>query len=348
MKTHAWRAWDHYGDVRGDRLAAAVTYAGFLAIFPLIAVSAAVTAAVLSADQMRHVENKAIAQFPTFVSDQLDLEGLVRNAGTVGVVGGVLLLFSGLGWVDNLRGSIRGIWRVEEDDGNFLAKKAKDLVILLGLGVVLVFSLGTSALATALMKDVAGWLGVADRGAGVALLRVAGICLAVGADFVLVVYLLRWLPGLHPRHRSLMQASLIAAVGFELLKLLLSGYLSDVAGKSFYGAFGTPVALLVWMNLMTRLLLLCASWTATAHEYRRPEDQATEGPDPREKGSEEDSGETGGKGSGEDSGEEEQAGEATPDRAPGPRRPAASPPPPVPQPARSPRGPQGSRAARSS
>lgn len=60
-----------------------------------------------------------------------------------------------------------------------------------------------------------------------------------------------------------MVAGLIGAVGFELLKLLLTGYLQGVAVKSMYGAFAVPVAVLLWINLVARLLLFCAAWTAT-------------------------------------------------------------------------------------
>ena len=58
-------------------------------------------------------------------------------------------------------------------------------------------------------------------------------------------------------------AALIGAVGFELLKLLLSSYLQGVAAKSMYGAFGVPVALLLWINFTSKLVLFCAAWTAT-------------------------------------------------------------------------------------
>ena len=59
-------------------------------------------------------------------------------------------------------------------------------------------------------------------------------------------------------------AGLIGAVCFELLKWLLTGYLQGVAGKTMYGAFAVPVAVVLWINLMARLLLYCAAWTATA------------------------------------------------------------------------------------
>ena len=54
----------------------------------------------------------------------------------------------------------------------------------------------------------------------------------------------------------------LGAVGFELLKLLLGGYMREVAAKSMYGAFGVPVALLLWINFTAKLLLFCSAWTA--------------------------------------------------------------------------------------
>jgi membrane protein len=82
-----------------------------------------------------------------------------------------------------------------------------------------------------------------------------------------------------------MGAALIGAAGFELLKWLLTGYLQGVAGKSMYGAFAVPVAVVLWINLMARLLLYCAAWTATATAegtaVQSDETAEGEGPEPR-------------------------------------------------------------------
>jgi membrane protein len=77
-------------------------------------------------------------------------------------------------------------------------------------------------------------------------------------------------------------AGLIGAVGFELLKWLLTGYLQGVAGKSMYGAFAVPVAVVLWINLMARLLLYCAAWTATetGMAVQSGETAEGEGPEP--------------------------------------------------------------------
>jgi len=116
-------------------------------------------------------------------------------------------------------------------------------------------------------NSAVGW--AADKagiegGAGRALLFFAGLAIALVVDFLLLVYLLTRLPRVHPGRRAVVVAGLIGAAGFELLKWLLTGYLQGVAGKSMYGAFAVPVAVVLWINLMARLLLYCAAWTATA------------------------------------------------------------------------------------
>ena len=52
MLTHAWRAFAHLLDVHWTRLAAAMTFTSFVALFPLMTVAAAVGAALLSQSQL--------------------------------------------------------------------------------------------------------------------------------------------------------------------------------------------------------------------------------------------------------------------------------------------------------
>jgi membrane protein len=49
-----------------------------------------------------------------------------------------------------------------------------------------------------------------------------------------------------------------------------------------YGAFAVPVAVVLWINLMARLLLYCAAWTATVAgtAVRSGETAEGEGPEP--------------------------------------------------------------------
>ncbi|MBH1935930.1 YihY/virulence factor BrkB family protein [Streptomyces sp. AV19] len=262
-RTHAWHAYETLERVKWARLSAAITFTSFVALFPLLTVGAAVTAAVLGPSKVRDLEGKLAEQVPG-ISKSLDLGALVDNAGTVGVVAGALLLFTGVGWVGSLRECLRAVWELEESPGNPFLLRLRDAGVLLGLGAVALLSFGCSGFASAAVGWAAGRAGLPSGGAGGALLPAAGFCAAVLADVLLLCYLLTRLPRVQPHPRTLLTAALIGAVGLEVLKLVIGGYLSGVAAKSMYGAFGTPVALLLWINFTAKLLLFCAAWTATA------------------------------------------------------------------------------------
>ncbi|MEE1741924.1 YihY/virulence factor BrkB family protein [Streptomyces sp. BE147] len=263
METHAWRSYETLDRVHWARLAAAITFISFLALFPLIAVGAAIGAALLSDKQLDKIEDWLADQVPG-ISDQLGIDNLVAHAGTVGVVAGALLLFTGIGWVGSLRDCLRAVWEMDGvEEGNPVVRKLKDAGLLLGLGGAALATLAVSAAGSTAVGRTADLLGLTEHGAGGVLLQVAALVVAVLADFLLLLYLLTLLPGVEPPRRRLLVAGLLGAVGFELLKLLLGSYMKGVASKSMYGAFGVPVALLLWINFTAKLLLFCAAWTAT-------------------------------------------------------------------------------------
>ncbi|WP_432117061.1 YihY/virulence factor BrkB family protein [Streptomyces sp. bgisy032] len=260
--THAWRSYERLDRVKWTRLAAAMTFTSFVALFPLLTVSAAVTAATLSTEQQDKLQDKLTDQVPG-ISDQLDIAGLVENAGTIGLIAGALLLFTGISWAGSMRECLRAVWELPDDEENPVLRYGKDAGVLVGLGGALLVTMAASAVASAMIGWIIRELGIDEGGWGGVLLRIAAFLIAVLANFLLLLYVLTLLPGVEPTRHRLVVAALTGAVGFELLKLLLSGYLQGVAAKSMYGAFGVPVALLLWINFTSKLVLFCASWTAT-------------------------------------------------------------------------------------
>nr|WSX50180.1 YihY/virulence factor BrkB family protein [Streptomyces sp. NBC_00974] len=313
MRTHLWRSYRRLDRVHWARLAAAITFISFLALFPLITVAAAIGAALLSQEQLDRLQKNLAEQVPG-ISDQLDINALVANAGTVGLVAGALLLFTGIGWVGSMRGCLRAVWdKDEEDQGNPVVRKGKDALVLLGLGGVGLCSAAASIFGSSAVGKAGDWLGVPHEGAGGGLLRGGAFLVGVVAAFLLLIYVLTLLPGVEPPRRRLIEAALLGAAGFELLKLLLSGYMRGVATKSMYGAFGVPIALLIWINLTAKLLLFCAAWTAS-----------------RDGADAEGDGNAGGNGDGDGAPEpepgSEPSGSAVPATAPAPAAPSAAPP----------------------
>ncbi|KUO21707.1 YihY/virulence factor BrkB family protein [Streptomyces dysideae] len=274
--THAWRSFERMDRVKWTRLAAAMTFTSFVALFPMLAVAAAIAAATLSKEQQDKLEDKIAEQVPG-ISDQLNIGGLVENAGTVGLIAGALLLFTGIGWVGSVRECLRAVWELPDDEENPVLRKAKDAGVLVGLGGAVLVTLAASTVASAMVGWITERIGIDEGGWGGVLLRIVAFAVAVAADFLLLLYVLTLLPGVEPPRRRLMVAALIGAIGFELLKVLLSGYMQGVAGKSMYGAFGVPVALLLWINFTMKLVVFCAAWTATESKEDAPD--APDAPD---------------------------------------------------------------------
>ncbi|MFI6939402.1 YihY/virulence factor BrkB family protein [Streptomyces sp. NPDC050418] len=275
MDTHAFRSYETLDRAHWTRLAGAMTFVSFLALFPLLTVAAAIAAATLSKDRQDELQKKIADQVPG-ISDQLDLDALVANAGTVGLIAGAVLLLTGVSWVGTIRDCLRAVWGKDDQDENPVLAKLKDTGILLGLGLTGLASLTASTIGTTAAVWLTRAVGLEDQGWIGWLLLAVVFALAVLASFLILLYLLTLLPGVHPPRRRLFVAALIGALGFELLKVLLGGYMKGVAAKSMYGAFGVPVALLLWINFTAKLLLFCAAWTATQSK-KAPEGELLSG-----------------------------------------------------------------------
>jgi membrane protein len=271
----AYRAFERFRVRRGSRLAAAMTYAAFLSLFPLLVVALAITAAVLGQGGVQ-AANRHIDRALPGLAGRFSLDDLVANAATVGVLSGIVLVLSGLSWVNTARGSLRTVWAIEDNPDSFLVRKALDLVSLAGLGVTLGVVAAASTLTSGFAVTVLRWLQIENTGAARLGLQVLGVVLSVLVQTAMFGYLLTGIPRLDMPRGVLLRTSLVAAIVFELTKGLVTSYLTHVASKSVYGAFGAPIAILVWFNLTFQMLLALSAWTATRTEdlLARREEQA--------------------------------------------------------------------------
>jgi membrane protein len=265
---HLIRAYSRYQGDTGDRLAAAVTYFGFLSFFPLIALAFSVLGFVVAnnPDVRQSVTDGLSSAFPGLIGGPkgIDIDSIANAKAGAGILGIVGLLLAGLGWVDALREAIRSIWHQNVKAGNFITKKLSDILILAGLGLTLVISLAVSSAATTVTGKLLSAIGL--EGSAVAGLLVKVLALAVGVftDVLLFLYLFIRLPKLQTPWRKVVKGALFAAVGFELLKIVGTYFIARTTKNPVYGTFAVVVGLLVWINLVTRFLLFSAAWTVTA------------------------------------------------------------------------------------
>src|SRR5215475_9229727 len=121
---HAWRARERYGLVLGGRLAAAIAYYGFFAVFALALVAYSIVGYVL-ANSPAAVDavNRFLQQNVPF----LDAEQIADARNTVAVLGLIGLVLTGVGWIEAMRSSQRAIWGLEQQPGGFLIRRLVDL-----------------------------------------------------------------------------------------------------------------------------------------------------------------------------------------------------------------------------
>ncbi|PSL04702.1 membrane protein [Haloactinopolyspora alba] len=257
------RSWQRYGDLRGDRLAGAASFYGFVSLFPLVLLAASAASAVAGQAGIETVQDLVNENLPGFGSESesgIDVSSFHRNSGTLGLISGVGLLYTGMRWVDSIRAAVRSMWLIEDKPGNIVVRKTFDLLALGGLGVLLTLSWGTSVILRRMARDLVDWFGIEGLGEAGTLEAISWV-LSIGVNTLLFSYLLAGLPRIIVPARNLLLTALLGAFAFEVLKTFLVEYVVGPASNSAYAAFATPLAMLAWIYLVTRLLMLLAALT---------------------------------------------------------------------------------------
>jgi membrane protein len=264
---HLARAGGRYERTQGDLMAAGVTYFAFLALFPVLLLTASIIGLVLAGNALLQKELfDAIRQtFPGPVGRQLvrQLADAVDGAGFIGLIALAGFLYAGLRTVDKLRLGMERIWKGRVDPSDVLRDNLQDLVALVALGAVGLVSLGLTGGVTQATSRVLELIGLADEPGYGVLTWVLGLTLAMAGDVVIFLWLLRVVPSISHPLRLLLPGALFGAVGFEVLKLIGGYYLSLISDSVTASAFGGAVGLLVWINLVARFAFFTAAWTAT-------------------------------------------------------------------------------------
>jgi membrane protein len=267
---HALRAWTTLSRRNGNLYAAAITYFSFLALFPLLLLAIAITGFVLHAHPAAqqslfdHITRSVPGSFGTTLHSAVKTAIKARTG--VGIVGLIGVLITGLGWVGNLRAAIDGVWGRPPAKLKFLKAKLSNLVILVGLGLGVLISLALTALGTALTDKILSALDLGHvTGAGT-LVRVLGIVLAIGGDIVIFWWLLVRLPQAEVPHRVGVRGAIMAAIGLEILKIIGTYTIALSTRSPTAGPFAGLLAVLIWIQLVSRFMLYCVAWTATAAE----------------------------------------------------------------------------------
>ncbi len=270
-RTQVWRAWKQYGDQRGNRLAAATSFFGFLSMFPLIVLTAAVTGKLLNDKAVADLKRAIRVNLPG-IGDNIDIDALIEHAGTIGLISAATLLLTGLGWIDSMRASIRSMHQLDDQPGNAIQLKLADLGALIGLGLVGLIATGASSVLAGLSDRIADALDLEGSWLAQWGLMLISIVVGILSGALLFGYLESAMPRIRLSRRVTVTAALVGGVVFYGAQKLGNLYVKHViGGNGAYGTLAVPLALLVWIYLLTRIIMLIAAWAkeATVDEQAR-------------------------------------------------------------------------------
>jgi membrane protein len=268
---HVMRANDRYEESKGNFFAAGLTYYTIFALFPLLMVSFSVCGFLLSRrpDVLTGIDNKVRGAVPGALGQQVvDLmNSAIASRASVGIIGLAVAAWVGLNWIGNLRVALSEMWGQGEGSRGYIRTKFSDLVTMVSSFVAILATLALSALAAAAPTGkVLGWLGIHNAPVLDAILRGGSMLISLLLSWLVFSWMIARLPREPVSFASSIRAALLAAIGFELFKLVASIYLKSVLHSPAGATFGPVLGLMVFAYITARLLLFATAWAATSTE----------------------------------------------------------------------------------
>lgn len=268
------RVWFHYSEHRGPMLADSITYRALFSVFAGVLLGFSFASLWLSdnPEAFRTLVDAVDAAVPGLVGKEglIDVTDIQVPAGftLAGILGLVGLVGAAIGAIGSLRSALRTLADKVHDDVFFIWVLLRNLLLAVAIGGGLVLSAAATFAGTAFVDAVREWAGI---GPGpVTDLATRGVSLAVvfALDAAMVALAFRTLSGVRPGARSLWAGALIGAVGLTVLQQLSGLFVRGAGSNPLLASFAALIALLLWMNLSSQVILLASTWVIVGERER--------------------------------------------------------------------------------
>ncbi len=186
-----------------------------------------------------------------------------RHGGAVGqLIGWALFLLGAGGLFAVLHDALNAVWESGPEQGG-IAKAIHERLLGFGIVAILAILLLASVVVSASLSVAAQSLQLQGP---LVPLAVRTLDLLVSAAFLFAVFavLFKFLPDRHVRWRDVWPGAAFTAVAFVIGQTLLGWYLGHAGVASGFGAYGSLVIFLLWINYSAQIMLLGGEF---AHAY---------------------------------------------------------------------------------
>jgi membrane protein len=262
-----------YAD-RGPHLAAMVAYFALLSFVPLTFLALSLLGLVHRADASDFLIKELTRAFPSSsLTSILSLVHQVQdNAATLGIVGGVALLWSSLSLFSALESAFNIVYG--RPNRPFLKGKGIAAVVMLATVTTLFVSLVIGALGVEVVKRYTP--GFAGNSVAAYVLSIAVSLLGV---FVFVLAIYRVLTNAPVTVRDVLPGAVMAAILLEASFQVVPVFVRFAGVNPVLRVLGGPVILLLWLYLMANIIVLGAelNWWQSERRGLRTDPRTLDG-----------------------------------------------------------------------
>lgn len=260
---------------RGTHLAAMVAYFALLSFVPLIFLSLSLLGLVHRADASDFLVKELTRAFPgSSLKSVLSLVHKVQdNAATLGIIGGVALLWSSLSLFSALESALNIVYG--RPNRPFLRGKAVAATVMVGSIVTLFASLVVGAVGFEVLKRYAP--SFVGNGAFAYIVSIAVSLLGV---FLFLFAIYRLLTNAPVSTRDALPGAVVASVLLEASFQVLPVFVRLAGVNVTLRVLGGPAILLLWLYVMSNVIIFGAElnwWLAERRASRRGEPEGLEG-----------------------------------------------------------------------
>lgn len=247
------------------RLSAALSYYTLFSIAPLVVVVIA-TAGVFYGEQA--ISGVIFTRVNALIGPQAasGLQALVKNAyigkpdSLSGLVSIGVLLFSATVVLTALQGSLNTIWnvRIRADKGiiYFVISRLLALAMLLVIGFLLLATIVLNAIWVAIFDYLNQYQYLSNY--SYYLIDAGQQVISLGMTTLLFALIFKFLPDAKVRWRNVWIGSFTTSILFLIGRYIISFYLGNTNLTSLYGAAGSIILLIVWINYSSWIFFLGA------------------------------------------------------------------------------------------
>lgn len=180
-----------------------------------------------------------------------------------GIIAAIGLLWTAIAWLFYTRQAVRAVFGLSRDTTNYVLQKINDLFFGLGFGLLLVISAMVTIASTQAISFLLQLINVDSHSFWTyALTQVIGVIVSVSVNIVTLGMMFRVMSRVQIPWRNLFTGSLLGACVLAALSALGGAVLGGASKNPLLATFTVFIGLLIWFNLVSRVILLSASWIA--------------------------------------------------------------------------------------